>query len=694
MTRNLITIEQKYKAAVEYFNSTPSPDQALCPELLQYFPCSKGYMVYSNKTGERTIRNDLNNYSVRYRTRNLAPVRPYYYGLYVKYVPELDALELSQIMLKGNRGQEGVKRNWEFVSKYYDRYLIFHNDVNCYRCSDIIHGGKYYCKDLIKFIRNINLPLISEEAHEEFKKFNHGPLVTQYGNREFPQVWQYADWYQTSFMPRNVSKTSASILNWAFDPIETTANDFQQAKYAAFFQEVDDNYCVLRLIADAHGGYDYITRLYKHQQIKCDEILRIFISAKGKPTTVLYECGQWKIKANLGYIGGHSFYLANRDEAQSWPTLKYILPALGDQPSIEELLAIMRHPIVEQCIKAGYPKIGARLASNGMVGSNLKEMFCVEKEKKLPIYKLLGVNKYILKAYESMADGACPKWDIIRDIKKLYGRFDICDLDATTVKLVFDGFLAQNYSQLRNWVRATPQYWSRQNFEVTENDRKTILKLFRMVSDNQSVMSLWSDTLRTYKCLSNKPDVDVYKFHNINDLYRMHDAFVQLKVVEDMERQAQYNEAKRKQLEQYQKDFDKLQKDRIEKYEYTTDNDQFVIRVPHELYEITTEGTVLHHCVGGYVHSHACGDTNIIFLRRKATPNVPFYTIEIKHNQVIQIHGMCNRWLGNNPEAVPFMYRYLKQLGVNFDEKMLLNCGAGYSASSTYLPESALFSAA
>jgi len=111
-----------------------------------------------------------------------------------------------------------------------------------------------------------------------------------------------------------------------------------------------------------------------------------------------------------------------------------------------------------------------------------------------------------------------------------------------------------------------------------------------------------------------------------------------------------------------------------------------------KLIEITKEGTALGHCVGGYVYEHARGMTNIIFLRRKSEEQIPFYTIEIKNDKVIQIHGRHNCWLGNNPEAIPFMFKYLTQLGVRFNKTMLLNLGRGYSPSDNLLPESALYS--
>ena len=100
---------------------------------------------------------------------------------------------------------------------------------------------------------------------------------------------------------------------------------------------------------------------------------------------------------------------------------------------------------------------------------------------------------------------------------------------------------------------------------------------------------------------------------------------------------------------------------------------------------------MLHHCVGGYVDKHALGETNILFLRSKVNADIPFFTIEINNNNhVVQIHGSHNRWLGNEPDAVPFVYTYFEKLGVDYDKKLLLNKGSGYSAGSENLDESYL----
>ncbi len=686
MKKDLTTSEAKQKAAIEYFHKHREPDQSICPELLQYFRSTRGTIIYSSKTGRRTQRNDMDTRHA-WKTPCLVPVRNSYNGLYVRYVEDLDALELSHICLCGNRGTDGVKRDWWFPA--YGRNLVFRNDVNCYSDFGFKAGKMYYCKWLISFICGINLCLVSQKAYDELKKFTHGaPIDTKWGNQEWPRSWQYAQWYQDSFISRQQSKTSKDLLAYELAPIELTRKQFGQTQTVTVFERLDDNYAVLRMIKDCSMSYNWKSHAYEYGATPdCREQMRIFISAKGKPTVMTFH-GEWAIKSAIGYGSPTKFAILNYTEALTWNPLKYTVPFLSEL-TVSNLLAVLRHPIIEQLIKAGYPNTARCLLDNGEVCANMKKWFGVDKERKLPIYKLLGVNKYLLREYERRWDEHNNYSLMIADFKKLYDKFDISDLDEATVKMICAGYTSEAYPQLHRWVTGG-NYWGRE-FDVTDVDRKVILKLFRMASDHPGILGIWADILSTYRSINNKPDMDLTHFKSEADLTRMHDALVEVRNVEVMERNARWNAAEKERMAAYQKDFEKRQEGRIEKFEYETDDDAFVIRVPHELSDITREGAVLGHCVGGYVNRHASGETNIVFLRHKENENLPFYTIEIKNDRVIQIHGRYNRWLGNNPEAIPFMYRYLKDHGFRFDKNMLLNKGSGYSPSAEMLPETALF---
>lgn len=59
---------------------------------------------------------------------------------------------------------------------------------------------------------------------------------------------------------------------------------------------------------------------------------------------------------------------------------------------------------------------------------------------------------------------------------------------------------------------------------------------------------------------------------------------------------------------------------------YYYEDDTYIIRPAKSAEEIVTEGRVLHHCVGGdnYLGKHNRGETYILFLRFKDTPNMQY----------------------------------------------------------------------
>lgn len=77
-----------------------------------------------------------------------------------------------------------------------------------------------------------------------------------------------------------------------------------------------------------------------------------------------------------------------------------------------------------------------------------------------------------------------------------------------------------------------------------------------------------------------------------------------------------------------------------EKYSFALDG--YVIRVPESGEEILDEGRKLKHCVGGYADRHMNGSVTILFMREAKKPNVPWLTIEMSGNKLVQIHGFDN----------------------------------------------------
>ncbi len=60
--------------------------------------------------------------------------------------------------------------------------------------------------------------------------------------------------------------------------------------------------------------------------------------------------------------------------------------------------------------------------------------------------------------------------------------------------------------------------------------------------------------------------------------------------------------------------------------------------------EVIREGTVLHHCVGGYVKQYANGQTTLCCLREETAMNKPLYTVEFgKEGRMVQCRGERNQ---------------------------------------------------
>lgn len=90
-----------------------------------------------------------------------------------------------------------------------------------------------------------------------------------------------------------------------------------------------------------------------------------------------------------------------------------------------------------------------------------------------------------------------------------------------------------------------------------------------------------------------------------------------------------------------------------------------ILRVPQSADEIKEEGSKLHHCVGTYVERVARGETMILFIRKAADPDTPYYTMEWQNNRVVQCRGSHNK----------DMTAEVKAFVEVFEKKMLENIG-------------------
>ena len=110
-------------------------------------------------------------------------------------------------------------------------------------------------------------------------------------------------------------------------------------------------------------------------------------------------------------------------------------------------------------------------------------------------------------------------------------------------------------------------------------------------------------------------------------------------------------------LEREKHEQDKRQKEVLEKYpkiktryrklseKYSAAAGGYIIRPAKDAAEIVAEGRALHHCVGGdnYLSGHNKGNSFILFLRPAQKKDIPFITVEIRGEKIIQWYGAYDK---------------------------------------------------
>ena len=110
---------------------------------------------------------------------------------------------------------------------------------------------------------------------------------------------------------------------------------------------------------------------------------------------------------------------------------------------------------------------------------------------------------------------------------------------------------------------------------------------------------------------------------------------------------------------------------RVKEWEYEDDN--FMIISPKSIADLQREGNTLSHCVGSFASSIKRGTENVMFLRRKDYPDVPYYTIAISPNkQIEQIHCYRNGGLSKEAQETAYQYSKLQSYDKTYDLKPFL----------------------
>lgn len=675
------------RKATTYFRNHPNPKQKLCPTVIQYWKVQREgenyYMTYNSKTGKRELKSifcPVRQHNWRYKDGIFFRSPTYSYeGLYVEYIKSIDAVEISSLSMDGRRGKDGQKGEW----KYRSRRLIFRGDTTAYSNRNgiigngtVYEGGKYWSEEIVQFISQCMSAMMNQkEAFKQICRFKgKDDFIAGWKSRiayDYIEPWILRDyWYKKAFMKREVKKME--YLDYELADVNIPMGTSELA--FCTFEVLDENVSVWRIFEDP-----YYSR-YTNVNTDVKEYTRLYFDNRKKGKVFIFNrtADGWERSGNLNCYRKSLMFMSGKDLLCKADALKYIydLVDISTTTDINSLLDMIRHPVIEQLIKAGYPKTARDLCSDTFIKADINRFFYM-KENKKPLFKMLGVNKAIM----DMAELDKRPLYFVRNLKDIFGRDDVSDLSKETVTELLPA-LSYNYDRVKRLVGDVRTWYQVREDKnprefLSEDERKILIKLCRIANKTTEkelleVINLYSDARNLEKRIDGDTGIDINRFRTYEDLERNHNALIEIQRLRSLETERQRNA-------RYQEAFDKRQKKRIKDFEEV--GEKFSLIVPKELGDITVEGNALSHCVGGYVREHANGNTNILFLRKNGAENVPFYTVEVKDNRLIQIHGSHNKWLGNDPEAIPFMYKWLNDRGITFDEGILLNLGAGYGRS-------------
>lgn len=99
-------------------------------------------------------------------------------------------------------------------------------------------------------------------------------------------------------------------------------------------------------------------------------------------------------------------------------------------------------------------------------------------------------------------------------------------------------------------------------------------------------------------------------------------------------------QVKYKEDQELDKKIRKRFKDLIDRYYFTTE--RLIIRPAKDTKELIEEGKALNHCVGGYAGKYAKGDNILLFIRKVEEVDKPYYTVEVRNNEIVQVRGKDN----------------------------------------------------
>lgn len=157
---------------------------------------------------------------------------------------------------------------------------------------------------------------------------------------------------------------------------------------------------------------------------------------------------------------------------------------------------------------------------------------------------------------------------------------------------------------------------SRNNMEINKKSLKYMM-------DNNFNIYFYLDYLRFVEKLGLPKTSKILYPQNLRESHEKLEKKIQ--VIDSMEKQEQIKNRVIKEL-----------------YKYRFGDNEFIITPANSPLDLINESKELSHCVRTYIDKYAAGDTSIFLIRKRENVNHPYYTLELRRNEVIQLRGKNN----------------------------------------------------
>ena len=570
---------------------------------------------------------------------------------YVHYSKMYHLIEICLIRLD-------TKRNYE--SKIKTPFVIYRTFIAEENLHDIYdeHGNLVNRKEWYNIFKHLHT---SYTCREEIKKVV-GDYLYIHGRFDIPSYFAFI----SLIMYYSGYKTTKSILKFEelsqkIEPEESLINRVKKSLPTVFYPPYPWHSLMVKIIgeqvSDNIACFRYIV-FYKNHLV---ETIRVFLL----PNNKILTGKKWlKNKFKIGvfdvpymrsiYKGGKLF-----ENNITNPTILKMLAAINfDIESVIYYPKAYKSLIAEKLLNAGFLGNYQNLIKRYRYIRDEDQFGKLNKGTKL--YAILGCTKQQIQQNTSNYE--------ISTLKEFLNTTDIRPYGIEPIK---------NLIQIHNFVGYNPFSYSEDILKIISISQK--LKILKTLAQfkNSFGVSLFNDILRCLRTVlritedeNEVKSLKFWKFNSEKDLEDLHDKAIRMQ-------NSAYKKQKEMKSQKLLNKYKMTKKKRDELYDF--EDDEFIIKMPDTPIDIMEEGKALNHCVGGYMENHVEGKTTILFLRRKNDPETSFYTIEVKNNEVIQIHGKHNRWLGNNPEVIPFMRKWLAKTGVECTERILRLNATGYA---------------